>query len=222
MFTDYPTYSPYRTLRLVNPHMQGEDVYALQSALFAIGVLGEDWDGVLGPQTARAIKSSQAKLKIAADGLGGGRTQIALARYVSEQYRQRYSLPVGLPFGQCMHESSCRLGNYSPRHGDDYDAGVAQRNTAFTPPEEGFNVSKSVAALATNLRNYYDKFRGLEHQTRRWELAAGAWNAPAYACWIAKQEGADSVHRSDTAKPGENARLVFELYMKSATAYLEL
>src|SRR4051794_20933443 len=141
MFTDHPTYSPYRTLRLTDPHMHGEDVYALQSALHAVGVIGEDWDGVLGPQTAKAIKSAQSKLKISIDGLAGGGTQIALARFVCNQYRQRYSLPVGLPFGQCMHESSCRLGNYSPKHdGDEYDAGVAQRNTAFTPPKDGFNV----------------------------------------------------------------------------------
>jgi peptidoglycan hydrolase-like protein with peptidoglycan-binding domain len=224
MFEKRPTYSPYRTLKLVSPRMQGEDVYALQTAMEDIGTFDHESDGVLGPITAQSISLTQRKLGLYVDGACGGMTQTALVKRICEAHRTKFKLPKGLPYGQCMHESSCRVGNYSPVHASDggYDAGVAQRNTAYTKPEFGFNVPESIDALASNLRKYFDKFRGLEHEERRWELAAGAWNAPAFACYIARQEGADGVSRSETAKPSDNARLVFEQYMKSATAYLEL
>jgi hypothetical protein len=228
MFTAYPTYSPYRTLKLMSPYMQGEDVYALQTALHELKLLPslDECDGLLGPKTAAAIKSAQSMINTAlepvlADGAAGGVTQIALVKKISSDHRGKYRLPSGLPFGQCMHESSCRVGNYSPPHGDTYDAGVAQRNTQFTETEQAFNVPLSIDALGNNIRRYYDKFQGVRKDWRRWELATGAWNAPAFACWIANEEGA-SVPRRETARPSSEARRTLEEYMVSATAYLSL
>lgn len=228
MFTAYPTYPTFRTLKLMRPYMQGEDVYALQTALVELKLLPsfDECDGVLGPRTSDAIQRAQSKLNsalnpVVADGAAGGVTQIALVKKISADHRTKYHLPEGLPFGQCMHESSCRVGIYSPLHGDTYDAGVAQRNTEFTPPPEGFNVPKSIDALGENLRKYFDKFAGLEHERRRWALAAGSWNAPAFACYLANEEGA-SVSKRECARPSEVSRRVLEEYMASATAYLKL
>jgi peptidoglycan hydrolase-like protein with peptidoglycan-binding domain len=229
MFEDYPDYFLYRTLKLTSPRFQGEDVYALQTALVDMGMLAsfDVCDGILGPQTSEAIKRAQEKLRatdavIVVDGAAGGVTQTAITRLICENHRIKYKLPKGLPFGQCMHESSCRVGSYSPVHYNDigYDAGVAQRNTIFTPAKEGFNVPASIDTLGANLRKFYDKFAGLEHERRRWELAAGSWNAPAFACFIAREEGASGVSRRECAQPGHNARTTLERYMASATAYL--
>jgi peptidoglycan hydrolase-like protein with peptidoglycan-binding domain len=222
MFTTYPTYSVYRTLRLLDPRMRGEDVYALQTALVALG-WDVDTDGVLGPLTSAAIKNAQGDLRIVVDGLCGGNTQTAMTQDLANREQAKHDLPHGLVFGQCMHESSCRLGAYCPQREDgSYDVGVAQRNTNFTSPKDGFNAPASVEKLGGNSRQYYDKFVGVADVTRRWELAAGAWNAPAFANWIARQEGATSVPLSDCRKPGINARATLEEYMASVTAFMVL
>jgi hypothetical protein len=221
MFTEYPTYPTYRTLKLMTPRMSGEDVYALQTAMKEFGSFAGDTDGILGPLTADAIKGTQARLTLAVDGLCGNNTQTGLVRNLTEKLRADFNLPRGLLFSQCLHESSCRVGNYSPLHGSTYDAGVAQRNTEFTKPEDGFNVPLSIDALGANLRKFYDKFEGVRDEARRWELASGSWNAPAYACFIANEEGA-RVSRRECAKPSDNARVALEQYMASATAYLNL
>src|SRR4051794_14972733 len=214
MFTDYPTYSRYRTLMLMNPMFEGEDVYALQTALLDLKLLtSTDCDGKLGPKTSDAIKRAQQSLvsptqAMIIDSAAGGITQTAIVQHICENRRLKYKLIKGLPFGPCMHESSCRVGSYSPQHYSDigYDAGVTQRNTMFTPPKEGFNVPESIDALSANLRNYYDKFAGVSKDRRRWALATGSWNAPAYACFIAKEEGASGVSRRECAQPGSTAR----------------
>jgi hypothetical protein len=221
MFTAYPTFDRYRTLMLLSSRMTGEDVYALQTALKEFGVLSGTADGILGPITSDAIKSAQARLTLAVDGKAGNATQTALVRNLTEKLRVDFKLPHGLLFGQCLHESSCRVGNYSPLHGETYDAGVAQRNTEFTKPQDGFNVPLSIDALGANLRKFYDKFAGVSNDRRRWQLAAGSWNAPAYACYIAKQEGA-KVSLRECARPSDSARVTLEQYMASATAYLSL
>ncbi len=228
MFTTYPTYSTYRTLKRTSPPQVGEDVFALQTALLALGyplqpVPGEEkgTDGVLGLDTADGIKFVQGKLGITVDGLCGGGTQEAIVRKLAVKYSGQHSLPNLLMFGQVMHESSCRLGNYSPaRPAGDYDAGVTQRNTAHTAPRDGFTVPLSMGALAMNLRKYYDKYAGVADNRRRWMLACGSWNAPAYANFIANEEGA-KVPVRETAKVGPTARAALEAYMASASAFME-
>lgn len=220
MFDAYPTYGRYRTLRLTDPPLRGEDVYALQTALTALGFDPGAHDGILGPRTRSAIVAAQRALGVTVDGLAGGGTQTALVRALAGRASARFRLPAGLAFGQLSHESGCRVGNYSPQRQDgSYDAGVAQRNTRYTPAEEGFTVPVSIYALGARLRRYFDKFAGLEAR-RRWELAAGAWNAPAYACWIAREEGATKVAFNETARPGPIARATLERYIDSVTAYM--
>ncbi len=223
MFEAYPSYGRYRTLRLTDPQMRGEDVFALQTGLHTLGAQPGLADGILGPQTAAAIKRAQSTLAVTVDGLAGGQTQTALVRLLADRARTKYSLPVGLAFGQLSHESGCRVGNYSPQRSDGhYDAGVAQRNTKFTPARDGFTVPTSIEACGRNLRLYFDKYAGVEPFARRWGLAAAAWNAPAYANWIARDEGATSIAKQETLEPGHTARATLEQYIASTTAFMKL
>lgn len=222
MFNTYPTYNIYRTLRLLTPHMKGEDVYALQTALldngFKLPLYGADGD--FGGETKDAVLAAQKVFAITQDGLAGGDTQKLLASWVAQRASLKYQIvPLAL-YGQLETESSFRLGSYSPQRSDGtYDAGVTQTNTKIYPAYHGFTVPDAVESLAARVREHYDKFAGISGK-RRWALAQGSWNAPAYACYIAKQEGATLVRTAETLKPSETSRLKLEDYMASASAYI--
>lgn len=220
MFESIPTYDKYRTLQLKDPYMKGEDVYALQTALNTAGFNCGTADGVLGPQTSRAINAAQQFFQLVVDGKAGGATQKALAMAVSDKEASLARVPKEALYGQLEHESGFRLGIYSPEREDgSYDAGVAQRNTNFTPPQQGFDVPPSILALAQNTRKHYDLFEGVPTK-RRWQLAQGAWNAPAFACYIAREEGAFKVKQSQTLRPSSTSRQTLEEYIAKVSQYL--
>lgn len=217
MFDNYPSYSVYRTLRLSDPRMVGEDVYALQLAMNNIRDFDNPIiiDGVLGPKTSNAIFAVQRELKIIVDGLAGQGTQRAIAQRISKRVKEQIRLPIGLPYGQLAHESSFILGNYSSQREDgSYDAGIAQRNTNYTDPATGFHPVVSIQALCQNTYNSYQKYSSVTDERRRWELAVGSWNAPYFANWYAGI--------TPSAKPGPEAAEKFQAYIASATAYLKL
>lgn len=221
MFESFPTYARFRTLALTEPLQRGEDVYALQTALNECDFPCGTADGVLGPLTAKAIRLAQAHLDLFVDGLAGGATQKALALKLAQRAGGNAVVPVSALRGQLELESGFRLGNYSPQRADgSYDAGVAQRNTQFTAPQEGFDAQKSIDRLAQHTRTFFDRFEGVPSLARRWGLAQGAWNAPAFACFIAREEGATKVTVSMTARPSHTARFTFEQYIRNVTVYL--
>lgn len=218
MFTTYPTYDKWRTLTLKDPRQRGEDVYALQTAMANIGIFVGAIDGILGPMTADGIRQAQLSLGILADGKAGGGTQRALAMAIAR--KTTVFVPLEALQGSMEHESSFRLGMYSPQRSDgSYDAGVTQRNTAHTPPTGGFDVPESITELAANTRKHFDLFSGLEFR-RRWALAQGAWNAPAFACYIAREEGARQVTSGMVLKPTTTQRQTFEAYVEAVSKYL--
>jgi peptidoglycan hydrolase-like protein with peptidoglycan-binding domain len=220
MFTSIPSYARYRTLMVTSPHQSGEDVYALQTALATVDFDPGETDGVFGNKTGAAIRSFQQSKGLTLDGKAGGATQKELALLIAQTYQKKYAIAAGALRGQLEHESGFRLGNYSALRTDgSYDAGIAQRNTAHTPSRQGFNVPLSIDALARVIRAHYDIFAGLPVY-RRWNLAQGAWNAPAFACYIALQEGASKVTVAMTSRPGADARKAFESYLASVSTYL--
>ena len=222
MFTSYPTYDKYRTLEQKTPAMQGEDVFALQTALNECDFPCGTADGILGPMTDRAIREAQRFYKLVVDGKAGGKTQEALAVSLGSAAASRKGVPASAMRGQIEHESGYRLGIYSPQRDDgSYDAGVVQRNTNFTSPQVAFDCEKSVLALAESTRKHYDLFVGLSAR-RRWELAQGAWNAPAFACYIAREEGAVKVTAAMTLRPSSSARNTFEAYIDAVSKYLNV
>lgn len=227
MFIAYPTYVKYRALKLTSPHMKGEDVFALQKALvyegYNLGTYGPDGDGAdgdFGDATNRAVRAYQSSQGLKIDGIAGGYTQKALSRAISSSAAFEHSVPVNRMFGQTEHESSDWLGIYSVRYPNGtYDAGVAQENTGLTPPKEGFDPPKAINALASRVKHYYDHFVGIADDGRRWGLAQGTWNAPAWACYIAKSEGATQVTSGETAKPTATQRQQLEDYIAAVSVY---
>lgn len=230
MFDGFPEYPRFRALKLREELLVGEDVYAWQTAAAALGFATRA-DGVFGPKTAAMTEQVQDRLALEPDGIVGPRTWGEAVNEIAIEARKEHRVAIGALYGQLAHESGLFGGNYSPLREDSsavadrgsglvgfsFDAGVAQRNSSHTPLEEGFDVPASIFVLAKNTREYYDLFEGVEKE-RRWDLAQGAWNAPAFACWIANEEGA-SVARNRTARPGPTARATFERYMESVTVY---
>lgn len=221
MFTSYPTYSRYRTLWLTSPAMRGEDVFALQNALYSVGYNPGPFDGILGKDTAAAIRSYQHAAGLEMDGKAGGDTQKSLALSIARRARNKWDIASGAMHGQMEHESGFRLGNYSVLRDDgSWDIGVVQRNSAhLNAIRDAYMVESSINLLAKNTHDHFVLFEGVASDFRRWALAMGAWNAPAFACWIANEEGA-SVPKARTARPGEAARRTFEAYMASVTTHL--
>jgi len=221
MFESIPTYPLYRTLFVTSPMLQGEDVFALQTALNELGYIAGPEDGILGNKTGLAIRAAQQRAFLAVDGKAGGATQKYLAMELATRVASDLQVPLNGFRGQLELESGYRLGIYSPQRSDgSYDAGVAQRNTNFTPPAKGFDAQASIRALGENTRKHYDLFEGLVDLRRRWALAQGAWNAPAFACYFARQEGATKVTVGMTARPNDAARIAFDNYVKQASVYL--
>jgi hypothetical protein len=199
----------------------GEDVYALQTALNYVGDFKNPIviDGILGVKTGKAIVAVQKKLKIADDGVAGQGTQKALSLHIGKAVKK--DLPAGLPGGQLAHESSFLLGNYSRQYPDgSFDAGVAQRNTNFTPPDQGFDPILSITKLCQTVSDSYKRYEGMTNERRRWELAAGSWNAPAFANYLAREEGA--TNPGGRATPGADDRVKLEQYIASVCAYLQV
>lgn len=222
MFNSYPSYSPYRTLSLTDPPQQGEDVFALQTALNECGFDAGEEDGVLGTRTKTAIRTAQYAFHLEIDGKAGGITQRGLAMEIAARVAASMKIPVSAFRGQLELESGYRLGNYSPQRLDrTYDAGVAQRNTRFTDPSEGFDTDSSIRALGDVIRQHFDLFNGVSIR-RRWGLAQGAWNAPAFACYIAREEGATKVTPNKVLRPTDAQRKVFETYISNVSVYLSV
>jgi hypothetical protein len=223
MFKSYPTYSPYRSLYYGIPMVASEDVYALQTALNELGFKAGETDGLLGTKTDLAIRGAQAQFGLIRDGKAGPVTQRTLALTLAARVGAAENVPLLALKGQMQRESIFLLGNYSPLRADgSYDAGVTQRNTKFTSPALGFDVQDSISALGADNRQHYVLFSGIKDDRRRWALAQGAWNAPAFACYIAKREGATGVPANLLPReaPTSTQIATLEEYMADVSAYL--
>jgi peptidoglycan hydrolase-like protein with peptidoglycan-binding domain len=224
LFTAYPAYNPYRVLYDRSdkglPLLQGEDVYALQKALNYFGA-GLVVDGVLGPKTGAAIWSFQERPGLVRDGKAGQATQRALALGILAGFVPVDTALYRLLAGQLEHESSYLLGNYSAKREDGtFDAGVAQRNTAHTPAGAGFDPVASINALVAQVRTAYRQYADTSQfrphtddpKDRRYKLAAGSWNAPAFANYYAGVQ--------PWQVPGPTAAELFLAYIEDAAVYL--
>lgn len=226
MFSGYPTYDRYRALYLHPVAFRGEDVFALQTGCNAVGADPNGLDGIYGRGTDAAVRKMQALVGTIADGRVGPVTWTRLTEAIAEPIRKRELVAVGLPKGQLAHESGPRGGMYSspPRADNSFDAGVAQRNSALkaNPLIEAFNMPLSITKLCRDVRGAYVYYEGVPNPFRRWGLAAGSWNAPAYTNWIAWEEGAKNITFVNRARPSDDARKKIEAYIASVTAYLEI
>lgn len=170
--------------------LRGWDVYALQTALAALPDDKVKVDGVFGVKTKRAVRRyQQSNDKLVVDGIAGIGTQRQLALHYARSFRN--DLPGGLLKGQIEHESSFMLGNYTAPYANGHrDCGVCQRNTKYTPIEDGFDTPSSIRVLADRVSSKHDLYVswGVVDDRRAWELAAGSWNAPTWTDKLAKGE----------------------------------
>lgn len=225
MFDRIPTYDAFRPLLLQTPRIGApggaEDVWALQKAMQALGHSVTSFDGIFGPETERIVRETQTALGLTSDGKAGPITQTTMALTIAQALYTLMGLPVEAAKGQIEHESSNRLGRYSPPRPDGtYDAGIVQRNTEHTPAIEGFDPHPSIKDLAERTRKHYDLFAGVTPRRRRMALAQGAWNAPAFACYLAREEGATRVTLGMTRRPSFAQRVAFEQYVSDVSKYL--
>lgn len=240
MFTSYPTYSKWRPLKFgVTP---GEDVYALQSALNDVQNAGLVLDGAFGKLTGQAVLEFQQDAVKGdptigeADGIAGTLTQRALTLLLC----RRVSSESGVRFlalkGQTEHESSHRPGMYSPLHypgtvKQSWDSGAAQENSLIkfdalddslsARVRRAFTPLFAIRDLAARIVEYRDHFGAIESYDRRLQLAQGCWNAPAWACHIAYEEGAHNawVAARKSLTLSSTQRLIIETYMAEVAAY---
>lgn len=198
--------------------LTGCDVYALQTGMRGLGFSELEADGVLGPITGEAIKHLQSfGTTLAVDGIAGVATQRYIANALGMMERASYGLPLGLLYGQLEHESSFWLGNYTPAYSagaaiGSRDEGVAQGNTRYFTPVQAFDPVYMIGQLAERISVNERRYRStVKDKRRRWSLAAGSWNAPAYADALAGLGGAE---------PTGTALEKFEDYMADVTAYM--
>lgn len=177
----------YRPLRLAEPPQEGWDVLALQSALQVFDERVRI-DGTLGKQTSDAIVAFQGRVKLSPkDGIAGIATQKALALRCGARVKKEYDLPEGMPKGHIEKESGYQLGNFTEPYSDgSRDCGVVQRNTRYALIDSAFNVVESLDKLARQLSERHLRYReeGVA-DARAWALAAGSWNRPSHANWLA-------------------------------------
>lgn len=205
--------------------MQGEDVYALQKALNWLGA-GLEVDGILGRKTGKAIWDVQPKLGFLGsqiDGRAGQKTQRGLVQAILAGHVDPTSKFFRLGVGAMERESLFILGNYSPpRPNQTYDAGVVQRNSQFHELKDAFDPVDSIALWVRTVKDAYARYSATSKYRdtgytypdgiRRFKLAGGSWNAPAFANYYAGVE--------PDATPNEQGAEAFLDYIEGVGVYL--
>lgn len=229
MFTSYPTYPRFRPLRLgVTP---GEDVYALQCALNEVNQAHLTEDGNLGPMTSLAIKSYQQKVAATdptigeADGIVGTLTHRALTLAICHMVSKETGVRFLALKGQTEFESGFRSGIYSELHDrgterESWDSGVVQENSRVFSVMGAFTPLPAVRDMTARIIEHRDHFTEISGD-RRLQLAQGTWNAPAWACFIAYEEGARSswVRARKSRTLSGSQRATIEAYMAHVAVY---
>lgn len=224
---DAPDAYEYRPLKQGD---QGWDVYALQTGLVEVGhgVGSSGTDGYFGADVDAAVKEFQAEHNLDVDGIAGIVTQTYVVKVLAPIATAAYRLPRNALKGQIEKESGNQLGNHSVTYSDgSLDIGVTQRNTRYHSYEDGFDVADSIDYLAKTIRGHFDAFsepscadrlraRGLPQTDprRKWELAMGAWNRPAYASYLAGRP------MSESLKPTQANIDWLEAYIDRVTVYI--
>lgn len=193
----------------------GWDVKALQRALVA---LDHDLprfgaDGHYGDETVAAVGSYQREKKLEADGWAGPVTMRAAALELWWPVQDSYAMPPGLGRGQLGHESGLLFGNHSParqqsrdmpndpdENGNYFDNGIAQMASEYHSYETAYDPAEALCFYAKTITDYYKKYKRvgkITDERRLWELAAGAWNRPAHANWLAGIRDTTAVKPTD-------------------------
>lgn len=190
---DFPLLPGQYLYRPIKAPISGWDAYALQTGLIGLDYklprFGADGFISVGGETSEAIFHFQKANGLTADRIAGVITQRAvLLKYASKETIEN-TLPEHLLSGHIESESSFWVGQYTAPYDDGTrDFGAVQINKPPTPANlvQVFNVPNSVNTLGGFLRARYEKYwkNGtnvhVTSEKRAWQLAAGAWNRPAW------------------------------------------
>lgn len=183
----------YRPLR---KNHTGWDVYALQSGLHGCG-FGVAVDGLFGDGTDSAVRHFQTGEGLAIDGIAGILTQRAISVELGQAAELRHGLMINHMKGHLESECGFQLGNYTaPYVNATRDMGASQWNLPVTEENcrKAFDTTAVIERLAAFIRTRYDGYwRGgnnpfVKTRRRAWELAAAAWNRPAWTDKLARGE----------------------------------
>lgn len=173
---------------------KGWDDFALQTALIALGydisfrlssgLTHPGDDGWFGDSTDRGVRKAQTDRHLTVDGIAGIVTQTALAMALG--IRIGTLLPAGLLRGVFAFEGGNQLGNHTPIYENGTrDFGVVQDNLPDDQRMIGFNVPDRILYYASETVARYHRYEPYVSPQRAWELAAGAWNRPAWTDYLA-------------------------------------
>ncbi len=212
----------YKPLRLTDPLQRGAPVFELQAHL---GRLGYDLgparaDGILGKDTAAAIRKFQGDVKLTVDGVAGPVTQHAVVIASAEKIARERGIDPRRIRGQVEKESSGLVGVVTKVYPDgSYDRGAAQENSGIFPDEQRAFGPEAIDHLCNRILRFEKYLQGfVKEPYRRWNLAQGAWNRPAYACWLA-----GSREPSWAARPTSQGEVdQLEAYMADCAAYVPI
>lgn len=238
MFSGIPDYARGRALNLRTTPIQGEDVFALQCAMVTLLRNQLKTDGVFGKRTKGHVQKAQSIVGARVDGVAGVETRSKIVLAIARPVTLEYELPQGALHGQLAHESGLDPGIYSwiIRQAEDhdghpnpallekgvaFDAGVGQLNSDYYELRDAFDPIYAIDKLGKDTRAAYGRLKGIKNRRRRWKLAMGHHNAPAFAYWIANEEGAQ-IPRGETRQPSQTARVKLETYMDDVSVLLKV
>lgn len=184
----------YRPLR---KGLSGWDCFAIQKCIIACGYPLERFgaDGFFGDETDKALRKFQEDFGLAIDGIAGPVSMRILVTTIAKGVSEANNLPAFLQEGQIEHESSYLPGNYTAPYEDKTrDLGVVMMHKSVTDAncEFAFDAPNRIDQLARFLRTRHDLYwkkgenPNVKTHQRAWELAVGAWNAPAWADTLAR------------------------------------
>lgn len=198
--------------------IKGWDVVGLQKTLIGAGYPLPQYgaDGDFGSETSHAVRRFQQAEGLTVDGIAGVLTQRSLVLGLVGKVAAAHSLPEGLEPGQVESESSFWVGNYTGPYADGTrDGGLVMKHVRFsddTVAQMVFDGPNRIDELATFLRarknGYYGKVGAKTHE-RAWQLAVGAWNAPAWA---------DTLSKGGTLSSSQQEH--FDSYVARCTTYV--
>lgn len=214
----------------------GWDVRAVQRELIALGHQLPRFgaDGHYGEETVTAVTNYQKRKRLFVDGWAGPKTQQTLTLDVWWPIQAGYGIPPGLGRGQLGWESGLLPGNHSPArkqpdparfpfkpdvNGHYFDNGVSQMASEYHNYEEAYHPQVALTYYAKRITAAHARYRQVGHVTdarRLWELAAGSWNRPAHANWLA------GIRDGSASEPDADEREWLEFYIDHTTHLLTL
>ncbi len=158
-------------------------------------------DGLLGPQTAAAIKAFQRAHQLTPDGVAGPMTARALFTPALVAAAARHGVPLGILGGLCTYESGLDPAAVGVANG--VDTGLAQINLGAhaVTPQQACDVLFAAEFAAKELAAVHERWAG-RTKADPWAIAIANHNSPKSAAqWATSGSPPFSQSRQDQGFP---------------------